>query len=912
MRLSNHFRFCVKGINFLLIILLVLTPLYSYAQTAFIENLPAPGIMVAPSVPFVPILLKGMRIYPNNPLRFDFIVDSGNTKYTSEQVKQESSQLVKYFFAAITIPQDDLWVNLSPYEANRIIPDALGKTDLGRDLLAQDYILKQLSASFLDPQKDFGKDFWARIYEQTQKEFGISKIDINAFNRIWIMPEEAIIYEKGNAVYVVKSRLKVMLDQDYKAEQVNKKKLKTDIIENLQINTTTPVSTQILREIILPEITREVNEGKNFAVIRQIYQALILAEWYKQTAKDGLFSKVYIDKKKTRGVELLDQTIKDQLYSRYVEAFKKGVVHFVKEDYDPLSQEVIPKKYFIGGAIFGNIPITKSPPKKDVTMVGDNYTLAIEADPLWKTSNAEMIAKGRARLMLIALAEKELRHTYYSVPPIDDNVVNYFLQLNGDKLKILTYVFKKLALDFPGNNLSPEILLAALSIVNEGYDFKVSYTDDPWLDWHDNLIYDDLKVEKTTKLDEAVLAAIIPMPLAEENQGVLKVKGIDPFDWNDPGVQAAFKKENSEVVLSIKNSQDVIRDAYIRREILPIHYTVFPNGQQKRYYLQARQFFIKKFHQGFEHPTFNNVHLLAAMYYYLEKGYLGALSDDPEERLVELFKQNNIKHILEVGTSGNNKFAIILNSIIKQVDGSVSIIDLADDNAQVRKLGITTVQGDARKTKEYFNGKKFDLILNSGVLSRGGVGAMGDTANIDIDIVFNNAMDLLHGLIDSLSDNQKAAVVANGIRSHLVLLRTRVSENFDIELWDNAFERHPYFNDDLKRSYKNISALNALRSDGASLVIIKKRNNRNNRTTDRIYEHRNDSENIPQASTAINDVGGIDMNRIHMKRQNSGPADEFKQAIFRDIRIEGVDGFAPVIINITPIKSILPILGVKE
>ena len=36
-------------------------------------------------------------------------------------------------------------INLSPYEKNRIVEDNFGKTEMGRDLLAQDYLLKQIT-----------------------------------------------------------------------------------------------------------------------------------------------------------------------------------------------------------------------------------------------------------------------------------------------------------------------------------------------------------------------------------------------------------------------------------------------------------------------------------------------------------------------------------------------------------------------------------------------------------------------------------------------------------------------------------------------------------------------------------------------------------------------------------------------
>jgi ABC-type sulfate/molybdate transport systems ATPase subunit len=66
----------------------------------------------------------------------------------------ESSKLIKYFLASLTIPEKDLWVNLShPYEKDRMIARKnLGQTEMGRDMLAQDYILKQLTASLIYPE----------------------------------------------------------------------------------------------------------------------------------------------------------------------------------------------------------------------------------------------------------------------------------------------------------------------------------------------------------------------------------------------------------------------------------------------------------------------------------------------------------------------------------------------------------------------------------------------------------------------------------------------------------------------------------------------------------------------------------------------------------------------------------------
>ena len=90
--------------------------LSSQAHAQTILDLPTPGTMVTTTVPFSPPILRGLTIHPENPLRFDFIVDRGETPLQGDELKTEYEKLIKYFLATLTIPEDDLWVNLSPYE----------------------------------------------------------------------------------------------------------------------------------------------------------------------------------------------------------------------------------------------------------------------------------------------------------------------------------------------------------------------------------------------------------------------------------------------------------------------------------------------------------------------------------------------------------------------------------------------------------------------------------------------------------------------------------------------------------------------------------------------------------------------------------------------------------------------------
>ena len=187
-----------------------------YAQDL---RLPAPGAMVRLSPDFKPPVLKGIKVHPDNPFRLDFILDKGDGVLTRDELRDESTTLIKYFLASLTIPEKNLWVNLSPYEKGRIIPPSFGMTEMGRDLLAEDYMLKQVTASLIYPEDAVGKRFWKRVYQQAAQRFGTTQIPVNTFNKVWIMPEKAVVYEnaKAGTAYVVSSRLKVMLEQDYLA-----------------------------------------------------------------------------------------------------------------------------------------------------------------------------------------------------------------------------------------------------------------------------------------------------------------------------------------------------------------------------------------------------------------------------------------------------------------------------------------------------------------------------------------------------------------------------------------------------------------------------------------------------------------------------------------------------------------------
>ncbi|MEI6438511.1 MAG: hypothetical protein WCO69_07170 [Candidatus Omnitrophota bacterium] len=287
-----------------------------------------PGLQVTPSLELPQ--LKGLVLNRKDPFQLAFILGGGKALD-----KDAGRRLAGYFLASLAVPEKDTWVNLSAFEHERMIPQALGTTPLGQDMLAQDYVLKQLTASLTNPDTTQGRLFWDKVYAEAYKRFGTTDVPVDLVNKVWIVPAKAVVFRKGNSVTVVESKLRVMTETDY---------LATPAASAAQ-----EVSTGILRDVIIPLIEKDVNTGAQFAQLRQIYNAMILAAWYKKNLRRTILGEAYADQGAVDGVLSPDQAAKERIYQSYLESFKKGAYNFIREEKDAVTGDTVPRKYFSGG-----------------------------------------------------------------------------------------------------------------------------------------------------------------------------------------------------------------------------------------------------------------------------------------------------------------------------------------------------------------------------------------------------------------------------------------------------------------------------------------------------------------------------------------------------------------------------------
>ena len=390
-------------------------------------GLPEPARLLCSANHKTAPVLRGLKINPQEPFKFEFIIDSKD----AEKVKpDEIKKIVEYFFAALTVPEEDVWVNLSPYEQDKVMPDELALTELGKGLLKQDYILKQISSSKTYPRTDLGRTYW--------KTFSGQDISTDDMSKIWITPNTADFYEKDNSILIANADLAVMHEKDYLNNKTSREN--TDVIENEK--------QKFLQDVLLPEINTEVNYGECFSELRQMYYSLILATWFKRKAKASLY-RYYVNQNKVKGIEIEDKEIKSKVYSLYVKAFEKGAYDIIRKEKDADSGKTIMRRYFSGGISSSGLTekmyrLDGFPSISDV-IDGVSSTITVEADPvnnmLKQITNVEDSIEGRREEGTESGTEKKLEILKQQLlvqikhDTLTDKTLETFADISADKIE---------------------------------------------------------------------------------------------------------------------------------------------------------------------------------------------------------------------------------------------------------------------------------------------------------------------------------------------------------------------------------------------------------------------------------------------------------------------------------------------
>jgi len=297
---------------------------------------------------FRPLHLRYLQ-YDSSQNNFRLLIDKGTLKNPSNSdLENTSKDLLKYFFIGLSLPNDAFWVNLRPDSPDNIIDDKLAQTDIGRILLEADLELKKDTARATSPETPEGQEYWNKLYQKAEELFGSQNVTIPTLTRPWIVPDEIIIRETTDSAYIYKATLKVMLEQDY---------LKNDAVYNFKddrLKQLNEYSSQLIRETIIPKLTKEVNTAKKYAPLRQVYYSLILSQWFKVkfAYQNTAYSRL-IESGNITSFTAKTPFSKDTYFKVYQKSFKDGEYNFQTPVSTPFGQMI--RSYFSGGFQVGNL-----------------------------------------------------------------------------------------------------------------------------------------------------------------------------------------------------------------------------------------------------------------------------------------------------------------------------------------------------------------------------------------------------------------------------------------------------------------------------------------------------------------------------------------------------------------------------
>ena len=304
---------------------------------------------------FRPLHLRYLS-YDNQANSFKLLLDKGDaftstSNNSTNSITQATQELLNYFFIGISLPNDSFWVNLRPDSPENIIDDYLAQTEVGKILLEADLQLKKDTAAATSPQTPEGKKYWDKLYKKAEELLGQDNLTIPTLVRPWIVPGEIIIRETSDNAYIYKATLKVCLEEDYlQSPQSTDHSPQSSVYQfkDPRLKALNEYSAQLIRELIIPKLTREVNTSKRYAALRQVYYSLILAQWFKARfyGKGGLYSWL-IDKKNLSNLTSKDNWSKNTYFKQYQQSFKDGEYNLREPTQTPFGQSI--RSYFSGG-----------------------------------------------------------------------------------------------------------------------------------------------------------------------------------------------------------------------------------------------------------------------------------------------------------------------------------------------------------------------------------------------------------------------------------------------------------------------------------------------------------------------------------------------------------------------------------
>ena len=239
-------------------------------------------------------------------INFDLILKAHNAEGTNPGINPINSTLIgaTAFVTGLAIPDDKFWVNLNPWGPDEIIDERLKQSEIGRIMLEADLQMKRDFSNYENPcANETGKTYWnfldkkrKDLVQQCMKKFpgeikDIHNVQFHVVTRHEIIPDKVYAYTNGTQIYIINATLTINsgLNTDttdhwsFSVRNQDNATLSIGCLDELKksVKEYSEYNSELEMSMIQPYIVADVNHGKNYEDLRNVYVALALAQWYK-------------------------------------------------------------------------------------------------------------------------------------------------------------------------------------------------------------------------------------------------------------------------------------------------------------------------------------------------------------------------------------------------------------------------------------------------------------------------------------------------------------------------------------------------------------------------------------------------------------------------------------------------------
>jgi hypothetical protein len=301
---------------------------------------------------FLPFVC-GIAFPLKNPMQpgFSLLTDSSLGLLTTEEQTELQFRLGRYLNTFLVLTGDQVNVTLTPTDDYCGLSELLRRTDLGRDMLAQDVVLKHYTACQLHPSTAHGSAFWDGL-----DTIAADSRTFESCFRVWIVPDGATVREKTEDdhvhVTIEKLGLNVLCDVDYDT-LLRLRKLQGKHTVFSDAPTRDKHIIDLFKKLIVPEIQREVSTGPRFGLLRQILSVLVIAKWVMESQLGTQLEKAGFIGSNTPekyGLNTVGDAPLQFMKQIYLQMFKDGIWHYIRTRID-LESNVSEKRLYVAGGI---------------------------------------------------------------------------------------------------------------------------------------------------------------------------------------------------------------------------------------------------------------------------------------------------------------------------------------------------------------------------------------------------------------------------------------------------------------------------------------------------------------------------------------------------------------------------------